>query len=110
MRSGVFNGLALMVSLSTMGNIVFQHPASGANFIFDLLRVRAEMSNSKAPLVSKVSGGLAVNDRHRKHPGYIPEAFARGIGKILPARRNSGAIQFPGFQMAKRGHGQQSVS
>jgi hypothetical protein len=60
-------------------------------------------------LVSKVSGGLPVNDRHRKRPGYIPEALACGIGKVLPARHNSGAIQFPGFQMAKRGHGQQSV-
>ena len=50
-----------------------------------------------------------MNYRYRSLPGYIPEARARGIRKVLRARCNRGAIQCPGFQMAKRRHGQQSI-
>jgi hypothetical protein len=60
-----------------------------------------------AVLVLKLRGGWP--DRCCRRPGYLPEARARCIGKVFRVPCNRGAIRFPGFQMAKRGHGQQSV-
>jgi hypothetical protein len=69
---------------------------------------KRRMNLPRAVLMLKVLGGLHMNYRHCSRPGYIPETRARGVGKVLRARCNRGAIQCPGFQMAKRGHGQQS--